>query len=107
MQSVSTIGNGFPTWDFVVENGIVPIVEGTVEEAQGATIAVFLLKNSIPQLPDVGIPWSPFLTEDLQFNEVDGEIRTTLTGLGYVDFSPVYDIVNDKLVVNVKKVNIK
>lgn len=89
--------DAFPLWDFVVEDNIVPFVEGAEGDSQAAGILAFLNKNSIPQLPGIGVPWTDFLTTpDASFAEVDTTIRYNLNAAGLL-YKPVYDIVNEKL----------
>lgn len=104
VQSSVSTDTSFPTWDWNVIDGIVPIIEGIKETEQSATIATYLQLNTVPQLPLVGIPWTGYLTENIDFSVVDNTIKNTLIGLGIDTFIPDYDIINDKLVVKVKPV---
>ena len=51
----------FPVWDLKVENGIVPILTDDKEDIQGAILACFIEKNTVPELPDVGVEWTGYL----------------------------------------------
>ena len=91
-------------WDVKTEDAsIVPILSQEEENVQIATLAGYLQKGSIPQLPNVGVNWSGFLTGSLNFGELDGEIREALKQTGKEDYMPVYSINNDNLVLNIEK----
>src|SRR4249920_843861 len=95
-STVFVLGS-YPTWDFVVKDGIVPIIEGSPEEEQAAAIVSYVQTNTIPQLPTQGVPWSEFLTSQVDFSQLDNQIRNNLINAGLLDFNPDYDIVNDHL----------
>jgi hypothetical protein len=88
----------------VVKDGIVPIIEGQVEEEQAAALITYLQLNTIPQLPAQGSPWMQYLTGETDFSDLDNTIRNNLIAIGLVDFNPDYDIVNDRLTVKVRRV---
>lgn len=91
-------------WDVKTENGsIVPVISGKKENVQIATLAGFLQKGSIPQLPDMGVNWAGFLSGAVSFGELDGEIREALKQAGKEDYMPVYSINDDKLILNIEK----
>ena len=81
-----------PVWDLKVEGGIVPILTGDEEDIQIATLAGFLEVGTIPQLPNVGVPWGQFLTQDVTFGEIDMAVRQSIESAGKVGFYPQYDI---------------
>ena len=103
MQSSQSLPNQYQTWDYYVQDGIVPILTGSVEESQAATIAAFIQLGTIPQLPDSGIPWVEFFTGTVQFNQIDNAIKLILTQLGLTSFYPQYNLVNGNLVAQVTK----
>ena len=103
MQSSQSIPNQFQTWDYYVQDGIVPIFEGETEAQQSATIAAFLQIGTIPQLPNTGIPWVEFFTGDVDFNIVDGAIKTLLQSIGLSEYYPEYTLVNDSIICKVVK----
>lgn len=104
MQSSTALPGEFPTWDFVVTDSIVPIIDGENETRQAATITGFLQVGSVPQLPTAGIPWLEFTTGSVQFNQVDGAIKQNLINNNITTFIPDYDIVNGKIVTQMVKV---
>lgn len=97
-EEISTAGT---SWDCKVINGIVPIISGDEEALQSATQAGFLIKGTIPQLPEVGVPWTEFLTNKMKFGELDFYVRDSLQKAGRETFYPQYDIVNDKLTMSI------
>jgi hypothetical protein len=101
MQSSQSPPNQYQTWDYYVQDGIVPILESSQENSQAATIAAFLQLGTIPQLPTTGIPWVEFFTGEVQFNQIDSSIKSALNLLGLISFYPQYDLVNGNLVAKV------
>ena len=101
MQSSQSLPNQYQTWDYYVDSGIVPILEGSQEDSQAAAIAAFIQLGTIPQLPDTGVPWVEFFTGEIQFNQVDSSIKSALNKLGLISFYPQYDLVNGNLVAKV------
>ena len=91
------------SWDCKVSNGIVPIITGDEEDLQCATQAGFLIKGTIPQLPDVGVPWTEFLTNKLTFGELDYYVRDSLQNAEKETFYPQYDVENDQLTMSIGK----
>jgi hypothetical protein len=103
MQS-STIQIGqYPTWDYVVESGIVPILENEQEKSQNATVAAFIQIGTIPQLPTYGNPWVEYFMGEAPFSAVDGAIKSNLTAAGLIDYYPTYDLVDGNLVARIGK----
>lgn len=89
------------TWDCEVKDGIVPIVTGSEEDLQCATIAAFIIKGTIPQLEDAGVPWPKYLTNEITFGELDFYIRDSLQKVEKQTFYPQYDIENGRLIMNI------
>ena len=93
----------YPIWDLKTEGNIVPIISGDQEALQIATLACFLEKGTIPQLPEAGVEWSAFLTKDKTFGELDAEIRQSLQKADKVEYQPSYEIEGDRLTLAVSK----
>jgi hypothetical protein len=93
----------YPIWDLKTEGGIVPIISGDKEDVQTASLACFLEKGTIPQLPEAGVEWTKFLTDTKTFGELDAEIRESLRKAGMVEFQPNYQIDGDRLTLAVSK----
>lgn len=94
-----------PMWDVACVDGIVPIITDDQEDLQTATIAAFLVKSSVPQLPDAGVPWTDFLAQKISFGELDFYIRESLSNVDKSTFYPSYDIDNDNLNLSIGKLN--
>ena len=77
MKAEEITANGI-SWDCEVVDGIVPILSAEEEELQDATQAGFLIRGTIPQLPNAGVPWTDFLTKKLTFGELDFYVRESL-----------------------------
>ena len=90
-------------WDCEVDNGIVPIILDDKEDLQCATLAGFLIKGTVPQLPNAGVPWTDFLTNKITFGVLDFYVRESLLNVQKDNFYPEYDIEDDKLTMKVGK----
>ena len=93
----------YPVWDLKTEGNIVPIIYGDREEVQVATLACFLEKGTIPQLPEAGVEWTKYLTNEKTFGELDAEIRESLRKADKLIFQPNYQIEGDRLTLVVSK----
>lgn len=89
------------TWDVAVENGLVPILTDDEENMQGAVLAGFLERGTIPQLPDAGVPWQDFLTKKISFGELDSEVRDSLRLADKSEYYPDYELVDDKITLTI------
>ena len=103
MQSSVSSASVYQTWDYYVQDGIVPIITGDQENQQAAAMAAFIQIGTIPQLPEEGVDWTGYFTGDVPFNEIDNSIKNNLSKLGLVDYYPTYETVNDSLVAKVGK----
>lgn len=103
-MKAETIETGeFPVWDVKVSNGIVPIISGDEEDLQCATLAGFIELNSIPLLPDAGVPWTDYMSGAITFGELDADVRDSLSAAAKDNFYPDYEITDDKLVMTIGK----
>lgn len=101
-EEITTSGT---IWDCKVEDGIVSIISGDEEDLQTATLAGFLIRGTIPQLPEVGVPWTEFLTQKITFGELDYYIRDSLNKVEKETYYPQYEIVKDQLTMSIGKLN--
>lgn len=88
-------------WDCEVKNGIVPIITDEEEDLQCATLAGFLIKGTVPQLADAGVPWTDFLTGKIEFGVLDYYVRQSILNVGEDNYYPEYDIDEDQLTMSV------
>lgn len=93
----------YPIWDLKTEGSIVPIISGDKESIQIATLACFLEKGTIPQLPEAGVEWTKYLTGAKTFGELDAEIRESLRKADKIEYQPNYSIEGDRLTLAVSK----
>lgn len=93
------------SWDCKVEDGIVPIIIDEEEDLQCATLAGFLIRGTVPQLPDAGVPWTDFLTNKITFGVLDFHVRQSMQNVGKDNYYPQYDIEEDRLTMTVGKIN--
>lgn len=91
------------TWDCKVEDGIVPIILNDAEDLQGAILAGFLIKGTVPQLPNAGVPWIDYLTNKITFGTLDFYVRQSLLDADKELYYPQYDIQEDKLTMSIGK----
>ncbi len=92
------------SWDCTVEDGIVPIITDDEEDQQSATLAGFLIRGTVPQLEEAGVPWTDFLTNKISFGVLDFYIRESLGNVGKNNFYPQYELDEDKLTMSIGKI---
>lgn len=88
-------------WDIDIEGNIAPILDGEKESVQIASMACFLEKGTIPQLPEMGVEWAAYLSGQKTFGEIDAQIRISLMNAGKMNYRPDYQIIGDKLTLNI------
>ena len=103
VKTIDVNNDGLPFLDFEVSNGIVPIIEPELEKLQRATLSSFLIKGTVPTLPEVGVPWNTFLTGTFEFTGVDTSIQENLQAVDCSEFYPDYTLVNGRLQVTITK----
>lgn len=91
------------SWDCEVSNGVVPIITDDKEDLQSATLAGFLIKGTIPQLAEAGVPWTDFLTGKMEFGVLDYYVRQSISNVGEDNYYPEYNIEEDQLTMGVGK----
>lgn len=91
------------TWDCKVVDGIVPIISDGDEELQTAVLAGFLVRGTVPQLPNAGVPWSDFLTGKMTFGELDYYVRDSLQKVEKETYYPQYELENGKITMKIGK----
>lgn len=97
-EDITTAGT---SWDCEVENGIVPIIKDDTEDMQCAVLASFLIKGTVPQLEDAGVPWTDYLTGKISFGILDFYVRESLQNVDKTNYYPEYDIQNDQLTMGI------
>lgn len=102
MSSTTTDPTTYPTWDFVVISGQVPLVSGNVAAQQNANIAVYMQQGNIPQLPAKGVDWVGFLTSQIGFGQLDQNIRQALSDALASGYVPQYTTASGRLTVSVQ-----
>ena len=89
-------------WDFTIKSGICAILSGVAEAVQQAGVASFLNYGGVPQLPNVGVPWTDLLTNQTSMPVVNSSILSNLATAGLSQFSPQYGNVGGKVSVNIQ-----
>lgn len=103
MKAEETTVDGV-SWDCEVSDGIVPIITDDKEDLQCATLAGFLVKGTVPQLAEAGVPWTDFLTGKVGFGVLDYYVRQSILNVGEDNYYPEYDIDEDQLTMKVGKI---
>jgi hypothetical protein len=97
-EEITTAGT---SWDCDVANGLVPIIMDDKEDNQGAILAGFLIRGTVPQLPDAGVPWTEYLTGKITFGVLDFYVRDSMSNVGRDNYYPQYDIEKDQLTMSI------
>lgn len=97
------IDNAGVEWDCKVVGGEVPLIMEDEEDLQCAVMAGFLVKGTVPLIPDAGVPWTDFLQKKISFAELDFYVRESLIAVEKETFYPEYGVENDKLVMTIGK----
>lgn len=95
-MSAEKIENGVE-WDCKVSGGEVPIIKEDEEDLQSAVMAGFLIKGTVPLMPDAGVPWTDFLQKKITFGELDFYVRESLLAVEKETYYPEYSVDGDKL----------
>jgi hypothetical protein len=104
LSTVTTDGRNI--WDFEIDSsGCARMITGDEEALQNAEVASFIKVGSTPQLPNAGVDWLGFLTGEIDFGELDSQIRTNISDAGQIDdYVPEYTLENNKLKTIIRKV---
>lgn len=103
MKAEKVTETGEKQWDVKVIDGIVPILTDEEENQQTATLAAFLIKGTIPQLPEVGIPWTDYVTGKITFGDLDALIRDAIIAAGQDTYHPEYDLEGEEITISIGK----
>jgi hypothetical protein len=97
-EDITTAG---VSWDCDVINGNVPIIKDEQEDMQCAVIAGFLIRGTVEQLPEAGVPWTEYLTGQITFGILDFYVRESLKNVQKDNYYPKYDIEDDQLTMKI------
>ena len=94
-----------PIVDFVpTKDGQLQVLYAESAIKQRAVLASFTQRGSIPQLPDVGVDWVEFLTEQRSAAEINSQIMDTMhKNADTYNYIPKYETTNDKLTVTIEE----
>ena len=94
-----------PIVDFMpTKDGQLQILYAKNAVKQRAILASFTQRGSIPQLPDVGVDWAEFLTEQRSAAEINSQIFTAMHEYADTyDYIPNYETTKDKLIVTIEE----
>lgn len=97
-EDITTAG---VSWDCDVIDGNVPIIKDEQEDMQCAVIAGFLIRGTVEQLPEAGVPWTEYLTGSITFGILDFYVRESLKNVQKDNYYPQYDIEEDQLTMKI------
>lgn len=91
--------------DFVpTKDGQLQVLYAENAVKQRAVLSSFTQRGSIPQLPDVGIDWVEFLTEQRSAAEINSQIFTSMHEYANTyDYIPKYETSNNELTVTIEE----
>ena len=94
-----------PIVDFVsTKDGQLQVLYAENAVKQRAVLASFTQRGSIPQLPDVGVDWVEFLTEQRSAAEINSQIFTAMHEYANTyDYVPNYETTKDNLIVTIEE----
>lgn len=94
-----------PIVDFVpTKDGQLQVLYAENAVKQRAVLASFTQRGSIPQLPNVGIEWVEFLTEQRSPAEINSQIFDAMHDYADTyDYVPKYNTEDDKLTVTIEE----
>ena len=103
VTSTTQSAGQYPVWDLSVVNGVCPIIDGDFADLQAAQIAAFTQLGSVPSLPSVGVDWTGFMGQSLDFGTLDQTVRQAIEDAGLTEFSPSYSLDGDQLITTISK----
>ena len=94
-----------PIIDFVpTKDGQLQVLYAENAVKQRAVLASFVQRGSIPQLPDVGVDWVEFLTEQRSPAEINSQIFDAMhNNANTYDYIPKYETTDGELTVTIEE----
>ena len=94
-----------PIVDFVpTKDGQLQAIYAENAVKQRAVLASFTQRGSVPQLPDVGVDWVEFLTEQRSAAEINSQIFDAMHEYANTyNYIPKYETTKDKLTVTIEE----
>lgn len=99
-------GEKFNT-DINIENGRAEeLVDDNAIQAQRATVAGYMIKGTVPLIPDAGVEWDAYATREKTLLEMDGQVRQSVSTFvgGENRFIPEYGMMSDHLAIRMNEV---
>lgn len=95
-------------WDFqITAEGTLATIETKAETQQRATVASFLQRGTIPQLPNTGVQWAEFLTGSILPAELNSQILENIHELADTySYTPKYTTKDGRLYVNIEETSL-
>lgn len=104
LQTTTSETTNLPLWDFVLTDGKIETLSSTAEQKQRAIVASFLQQGTVPQLIATGNPWVEMLSGLVSPVEVDARMRKNIQEQTNTSiYGPIYDVVQNKLIVTIKE----
>lgn len=92
-----------PMIDFAIsDDGELSLLNTKAEEQQRVIVSAFTQRGSIPQLPESGVQWAEYLTQQISASELNAQIMNAIQNCGgSFAYRPEYTTLNDKLFVRI------
>lgn len=98
-----TDNNSVPIIDFELnDSGEFTLLNTKAEEQQRVIVSAFTQRGSIPQLPEAGVQWAEYITQQISASELNAQIMNAIQNCGgSFAYRPEYTTLHDKLYVNI------
>lgn len=94
-------------WDLEVHSGLPKTISGDNQKIQSAMMASFIQTDTLPLMPDTGINWPKYITNEVSLSEIDAKARASINlYMETLAFVPYYKIVNGQLIYNISKIEL-
>ena len=95
-------------WDFqITADGTLATVESSAETKQRATVASFLQRGTVPQLPDTGTQWAEFLMGSILPSELNSQVLENIHELADTySYTPRYVTKDGRLYVTIEETSL-
>lgn len=92
-----------PMIDFEIsDSGELTLLNTKAEEQQRVIVSAFTQRGSIPQLPDSGVQWAEYITQQISASELNSQIMDAIQNCGgSFAYRPEYTTLHGKLLVNI------
>ena len=92
-----------PIIDYAIsDEGELDLLNTKAEEQQRVIVAAFTQRGTIPQMPESGVQWAEYLTQQISASELNSQIMKAIQDCGgSFAYRPEYTTLNGKLLVRI------